>query len=108
MNAIAPSRDIFEAVANEHRRELLVLLAEEKEPSLRQLTAHFQMGRTAVSKHLTILMDAGLVASRKVGRETRYQVNPAPLRQIGDWISFYEKFWKEKIGVLSQILKEQS
>jgi DNA-binding transcriptional ArsR family regulator len=65
------------------------------------------MGRTAVSKHLAILKDAGLVTNRKVGRETRYRLNAAPLREIEDWVSFYGKFWSERMVLLNQILQEE-
>lgn len=65
------------------------------------------MGRTAVSKHLAILKDAGLVLERRVGRETRYRLNAAPLREIQNWVSFYEKFWKEKAILLQHLLEEE-
>jgi len=67
-------RDVYDAVADPTRRKLLHL-ADEEELPLHELTVPFQMGRTAVSKHLTILKDAGLVTDRKVGRETRYRLN---------------------------------
>jgi uncharacterized protein YndB with AHSA1/START domain/biotin operon repressor len=82
-------------------------LADAEELPLHELTAHFQMGRTAVSKHLAILKDAGLVTDRRVGRETRYRLNAAPLREIQDWVSFYEKFWKEKMVLLKHLLQEE-
>ncbi|MGO4376466.1 ArsR/SmtB family transcription factor, partial [Paenibacillus sp. MCAF20] len=68
-------RDVFDAIADPTRRRLISLLAEAQEVPLHELTVQFQMGRTAVSKHLTILKEAGLVNDRKVGRETRYKLN---------------------------------
>ena len=100
-------RDVYEAIADPTRRKLLRLLAEEKELPLYKLTAQFQMGRTAVSKHLAILKEAGLVDDRKVGRETRYRINAAPLREIKDWVSFYERFWTDNITILRSILEEE-
>lgn len=102
-----PKRDVFEAVADSTRRQLLRLLADAEELPLNALTVHFQMGRTAVSKHLEILKEAGLVTSQKVGRETRYRLNAAPLKEIQNWVSFYEDFWKEKIAKLNLLLEEQ-
>lgn len=102
-----PNKDVYEAVANPTRRKLLHLLADGEELPLNELTVHFQMGRTAVSKHLTILRDAHLVIARKVGRETRYRLNAAPLQEIQDWVSFYEGFWKEKIAKLNILLEEE-
>ena len=90
-------RDVYVAIADPTRRKLLRLLADAEELPLHELTAQFQMGRTAVSKHLAILKEAGLVADRKVGRETRYRLNAAPLREIKDWVSYYEEFWIERM-----------
>jgi DNA-binding transcriptional ArsR family regulator len=101
------TRDVYDAIADPTRRKLLRLLADAEELPLNKLTVHFQMGRTAVSKHLTILKDAGLVTHRKVGRETRYRLNAAPLMEIEDWVSFYKKFWNERILLLNQILQEE-
>lgn len=92
-------RDVYEAVADPTRRKLLRILADAGELPLYELTAPFQIGRTAVSKHLAILREAGLVTVRKVGRETRYRINAAPLQEIKDWVSFYENFWVEKCRI---------
>jgi uncharacterized protein YndB with AHSA1/START domain/DNA-binding transcriptional ArsR family regulator len=100
-------RDVYHAVADPTRRKLLRLLADAEELPLHALTVHFQMGRTAVSKHLAVLKDAGLVTDRRVGRETLYRLNAAPLRQIQDWVSYYEKFWKERMIVLNHLLQEE-
>jgi DNA-binding transcriptional ArsR family regulator len=74
---------------------------------LHELTAQFQMGRTAVSKHLTILKEAGLVLDRKVGRETRYRLNAFPLREIQDWVVYYSRFWSTNMLHLKQLLEEE-
>jgi len=100
-------RDVYVAIADPTRRKLLRLLADAEELPLHELTVQFQMGRTAVSKHLAILKEAGLVADRKVGRETRYRLNATPLKEIQDWVSFYEGFWKERIGKLNLLLEEK-
>ena len=62
-------RDVYVAIADPTRRTLIRLLAEAEELPLHELTAQFDMGRTAVSKHLAILKDAGLVLARKEGRD---------------------------------------
>jgi len=93
MNESSQLRDVFDAIADPTRRQLIRLLAEAEELPLHELTPQFQMGRTAVSKHLTTLKEAGLVLDRKVGRETRYRLNAAPLQEIQDWLAFYGKFW---------------
>ncbi len=100
-------RDIYAAIADPARRKLLRLLADVEEVPLKELTVHFEMGRTAVSKHLAILKEADLVISRKVGRETRYRLNAAPLKEIEDWVAFYRKFWSGRMLILNQILQEE-
>ncbi|OAB45871.1 ArsR/SmtB family transcription factor [Paenibacillus antarcticus] len=100
-------RDVYDAVADPTRRKLLRMLADVEELPLHEITVHFQMGRTAVSKHLAILKEADLVITRKVGRETRYRLNVAPLQEIQDWVSFYEGFWKQRIVKLNLLLEEK-
>jgi len=107
LNEKNQERDVYVAIADPTRRKILRLLAEADEIPLHEITPQFQMGRTAVSKHLAILKEAGLVADRKVGRETRYRLNAAPLEEIKDWVSFYEGFWKERFVKLNSILEEK-
>lgn len=102
-----PLRDVFDAIADPTRRRLIELLAEEEERPLHELMAHFQMGRTAVSKHLTILKEAGLVLDRKVGRETLFRLNASPLREVQDWVAFYSRFWSTNMLRLKQFLEEE-
>jgi DNA-binding transcriptional ArsR family regulator len=101
----SPTQDVFNAIADPTRRELLGLLAQ-GEDSIIGLTGHFPMSRTAVAKHLHILEDAGLVTERKVGRERRYRLQPAPLQQVRDWLSFYERFWVDRLAALDEHLKK--
>jgi DNA-binding transcriptional ArsR family regulator len=101
-------RDVYSAVADPTRRRLLRMLAEADELPLHAMTERFGMGRTAVSKHLAILKEAGLVTDRKVGRETRYRLNAAPLREVQDWVSHYERFWTVRIDRLKGLLEENA
>ncbi|CAM4003324.1 metalloregulator ArsR/SmtB family transcription factor [Cohnella lubricantis] len=102
-----PLRDVFDAIADPTRRRLIQLLSEADEVPLHELTAQFPMGRTAVSKHLAILREAGLVTDRKVGRETRYRLHASPLREIEDWAAYYRKFWQKNLLRLNQLLEEE-
>jgi uncharacterized protein YndB with AHSA1/START domain/DNA-binding transcriptional ArsR family regulator len=104
----APTRDVFRAIADPTRRQLLDLLAKVDEMPLYELTAKFPTGRTAVSKHLAILKEAGLVEGRRVARESRYRLNAAGLRAVQDWVSFYAPFWTERIDRLKELLEEET
>ena len=99
-------RDVFDAIADPTRRRLIGLLAESEELPLHELTGQFQMGRTAVSKHLTVLKEAGLVHDRKVGRETRFSLNADPLRQVEDWVAYNRKYWTANMMRLNKLLEE--
>ncbi|MFZ4453836.1 ArsR/SmtB family transcription factor [Salibacterium aidingense] len=101
------NRDVFVAIADPTRRKLIRILADERELPLYKLTPHFQMGRTAVSKHLTILKEADLVRERKAGRETRYRMNAEPLKEVKDWLSYYENFWNNNAARLKKLLGEE-
>lgn len=100
-------RDVYDAIADPTRRRLIRLLAEAEEISLHEIVVQFQIGRTAVSKHLTILKEAGLVLDRKVGRETRLRLNPSPLREIQEWVAYYSKFWRTNMFRLNQLFEEE-
>jgi DNA-binding transcriptional ArsR family regulator len=99
MNALAPKYDVFQAIADPTRRQLLRLLSEAEMP-IAAITKEFPISRTAVNKHLHVLSDAALVTSHKVGRETRYKLQPEPLQQLKDWLTYFEQFWDNKLAAL--------
>jgi DNA-binding transcriptional ArsR family regulator len=101
------SHDVFTAIADPTRRQLLYLLAD-GEMTVGALSSNFPISRTAVSKHLSILEDAGLAVERKVGRERRWRLQAEPLRQVRDWLAFYERFWNEKLDRLGQYLETKA
>lgn len=84
------------------------MLAEVDELPLHKMTAKLPMGRTGVSKHLAILKEAGLVEDRKVGRESRYRLNAARLRDVQEWVAFYEQFWTQRLDHLKDLLEEDN
>ncbi len=96
--------DIFQAIADPTRRELLSLLADNEMP-VTVISSYFPISRTAVSKHLHILAEAGLVSERKIGRETRYKLQPESLLELKEWLSYYERFWDEKIIALKTFVE---
>lgn len=101
-------RDVFSAIADPTRRQLLDVLAQTDELPLYEMASRFHMGRTGVSKHLAILKEAGLVEARKVGRESRYRLNAVRLREVKEWVSFYERFWTRRTDRLKGLLEEES
>lgn len=86
---------------------MIQLLAGKEDLPLHELAAHFRMGRTGVSKHLGILKEAGLVKDRKVGRETRYRLDAAPLKEVRDWVAHYSDYWSANMMRLGELLEEE-
>ncbi|MBV9230809.1 MAG: winged helix-turn-helix transcriptional regulator [Chloroflexi bacterium] len=98
---------VYNALADSTRRELMELLVAQ-ELSITTLTKHFPISRVAVTKHLNVLQQAGLVHERKIGREHRYRLNPEPLREAHNWLAHYEQFWSEKLTNLKAYIEEDS
>lgn len=106
MSATAPKHDVFQAIADPTRRSLLQLLVDREMP-VTVISGHYPMSRTAVSKHLRILAEAGLVKERKVGRETRYRLEPEPLLELKRWLAYYERYWENKLNVLKHYVESE-
>jgi len=102
--AAAPKHDVFQAIADPTRRSILKLLIDQEMP-VTVITDHFPITRTAVSKHLRVLSEAGLVKERKVGRETRYRLDADPLQELKGWLAFYERFWENKLSALKRYVE---
>ena len=96
--------DVFQAIADPTRRKVLKLLSV-KESSISEITAHFTISRTAIAKHLDILSEAKLVSDQKVGRERLYRLQPEPLSELKQWVSYYEQFWHNKLSVLRHVVE---
>jgi DNA-binding transcriptional ArsR family regulator len=108
MNAgsLRGARRIFFAISDPTRRQILDLLLR-SEHSVNDLVRPFRMSQPAISQHLRILREAGLVQVRRLGRERRYKLRGARLRVVYDWVSHYERFWSEKLHALGAYLDEE-
>ncbi|WP_301175467.1 ArsR/SmtB family transcription factor [Actinomadura geliboluensis] len=98
--------DVFAALASPVRRELTALLLGGPRP-VNDLAAHFTMSRPSVSEHLRVLREAGLVTERRDGRRRVYRLEPGPLRELSEWLTPYERFWREKLSNLRELLDEE-
>ncbi len=107
MAAELQKADVFQAIADPTRREVLHLLSE-KNQSIAELTSHFEVSRTAVVKHLNVLAEAGLVRGEKNGREKIYHLQPEPLKELKDWLAYYEKFWYNKLAKLKYVAENDT
>ncbi len=95
--------DAFNAVAEPQRRRIIDLLAS-GERSVNDIAAALKMRQPQVSKHLKVLREVGLVSARGEGQHRLYSLNSEALRPIYEWVSPYEKYWRESYERLEQLL----
>ena len=95
--------DVFRAVADPTRRGVLDLLRE-SDRSAMELAEPFALTQPAVSQHLRVLRDAGLVRVTKVGRHRLYRLDATPLEELFDWAEHFARFWPEKLTGLGKYL----
>ncbi len=99
-----PDRDPYRAIADSGRRLILDALAA-GECSVSQLTGLLGISQPAVSQHLRVLREAGLVDERREGRFHYYRMRAEPLRDVFDWVAQYESFWSGRLDALARHLK---
>jgi DNA-binding transcriptional ArsR family regulator len=97
--------DIFQAIADPTRRRILDLLSG-GELALTELARQFPVTLSAVSQHMRVPREAGLVTVRQAGRDRLYRLNPEPLQGVSDWVGRYERFWRKKLDALGEELEE--
>jgi DNA-binding transcriptional ArsR family regulator len=99
--------DVFKALADPTRRRLLDELFERDGQTLSALEQRLPMSRFGVAKHLKVLEGAGLVATRRRGREKLHFLNPVPIREVHDrWVSKYAEPWASALTGLKRDLEE--
>ena len=97
--------DIYHAIAEPNRRQLLDLLSD-REQSVQNLMPFFTISIGAVSQHLKVLLDCGLVQRRKQGRYRLYRASPEALREVHDWTAQFSEFWTTRLDKLGDYLDE--
>lgn len=98
--------DIFKAMADPIRRDLLACLKDHPKQSINELTSNHQITRQAVTKHLNILVKTGLVQTQMVGKQRLHQVNAEPLKKVADWLQPYAEMWDQRLANLKTFLGE--
>ncbi len=98
--------DALEALADSTRREIVELLAA-RDLNAGEIAAHFDVSRPAVSRHLRVLREHGLVHARSEGRERIYALDSAPLRELDAWLAHYRAFWTNRLDALDTEVKRR-
>ena len=98
-------RDVFHAIADPNRRAIISLLANQK-LTINGVAEHFPISRPAISKHIKILAESGLVVVHRQGRERYCEARLDKLNEVADWIEQYQKIWEQRFDRLDEYLRE--
>ncbi len=99
-------RDVFQAIADPTRREIINMISRES-LNLNAIADNFDVSRPAISKHIKILTECGLIIIRQEGRERYCEANLGSLGQVSDWIEQYKIFWTKKLDALEHYLSKE-
>jgi DNA-binding transcriptional ArsR family regulator len=105
MARAATTTDVFNAVAEPRRRQLLDALAGGERP-VNDLVRALGLPQPQVSKHLRVLREVGAVDVRDQGRQRLYRLNGSALKPIHDWVRHYERLWSDRLGQLDVVLRD--
>ena len=100
-------RDVFQAIADPTRRQIISLIA--RQPlNLNSVAEKFDISRPAISKHIKILTECGLIGIRQQGRERYCEANLTSLGKVAEWVEQYRIFWTSKLDALEFFLDKQT
>ncbi len=100
-------RDVFQAIADPNRRAIIELLGH-SQLTPNAVAAHFDVSRPAISKHIKILAECGLVIVTQRGRERYYEANYKALGEVSKWVDQYRNFWENKLDALGNFLASEA
>ncbi|MDB4918363.1 helix-turn-helix transcriptional regulator [Mucilaginibacter sp.] len=100
-------RDVFQAIADPTRREIIGLIAHQS-LNLNSIANNFDISRPAVSKHIKILTQCGLITIKRDGRDRFCEANFGKLNEVSNWVEQYRKFWTSKLDALGDFLDKET
>ena len=98
-------RDVFQAIADPTRRDIISLVARNS-MTQNDVASSFDVSRQAISKHIKILMECGILMIDQQGRERYYSLQPKKLAQVAEWIEPFRTMWEDKFNRLDDILRK--
>jgi DNA-binding transcriptional ArsR family regulator len=102
MSRASTTSDVFNAIAEQRRREIIDLLADGSPRSVNDLVAAMDLAQPAVSKHLGVLRAVGVVTVQQVGKNRLYSLNPTELKPVHDWLKPFERYWSNQLDRIKQ------
>ncbi len=100
-------RDVFQAIADPTRREIINVIAH-KALNLNAVAEQFDISRPAISKHIKILTQCGLIVIKQQGRERYCEARLQKLNEVSQWVEQYRAFWTMKLDALEMFLNEET
>lgn len=101
----ARRRDVFQAIADPTRRDIINLVAT-RPLNLNAIAENFSVSRPAISQHIKVLTECGLIVIRQQGRERFCEVRLQPLGEVADWIAPYQQAWEERFQAMDGLLEK--
>lgn len=108
MARAATTTDVFNAVAEPRRREIIGLLSDGREWAVGDVVVRLRLAQPAVSKHLGVLRKVGVVRAVKRGQHRMYKLEAAELKPIHDWVKTFERYWTNQISRIKQRAEEKA
>ena len=100
-------RDVFQAIADPTRRQIIEMVAR-RSLNVNEIAENFDVSRQAVSLHVKILIECGLVVIKKQGRERYCEAKLDQLNDVADWVDYCKQFWTTKFSSLEKFLDKQT
>jgi DNA-binding transcriptional ArsR family regulator len=108
MARAATTSDVFNAIAEPRRREIVDLLAFGAERDVTDLVFNLGLPQPVVSKHLGVLRKVGVVAVHKAGQRRLYRLNPQELKPVHDWIHNFERLWTDHLDSIKEVAEQKA
>jgi DNA-binding transcriptional ArsR family regulator len=102
MTRRAQPADVFSAIAEPRRREVIAILSDGQEYAVNEIILRMKMAQPAISKHLGVLRKAGVVTVVKRGQHRMYSLNAEGLKPVHDWVKVFERYWTHQVGQIKQ------
>jgi DNA-binding transcriptional ArsR family regulator len=99
-------RDVFQAIADPTRREIIHLIARKPLP-LNSIAENFEVSRPAISKHIKILTECGIVTIHTRGRERYCEARLQKLSEVSQWVDYFRVYWNQKLDALGEFLERE-
>jgi DNA-binding transcriptional ArsR family regulator len=98
-------RDVFQAIADPTRRQIINLIVRQS-MNLNAIADNFNVSRPAISNHIKILNECGIISIEQIGRERYCKIEPANLREVADWVEPFRELWEQKLDSFENYLNK--